>query len=164
MKQRIEEAIPKKEGYKFVGFNDGKLVYEPIEVEHAKSWEDLGHISGYYISTNSNINGMCSLICGEDSKNTFAEKHQAEASILYAKLTQLYKAFMEKEGYANWKLKDYKEFCFISYMVYKDTIYSADSSCAADDFNFPNRVLADKFKDLYEKELKEYYKTKLGIL
>jgi hypothetical protein len=72
-----------------------------------KSWEELSVIEGYNTSSFSKIS-YCKQIEVEDiSKNTFATKEQAEASIAMAQLSQLMKVY--NYGWeADWTNSEYK--------------------------------------------------------
>jgi hypothetical protein len=65
------------------------IVFKLAKKELPKSWEELGEISGYYITgAGSAINGY-KTITTSNNRNVFATKEQAEASLALAQLSQL---------------------------------------------------------------------------
>ena len=73
------------------------------EKELPKSWEELGEIEGYFVTSCSKVLPMWSFHRDEDDKNVFVTKEQAEASIALAQLSQLIKVY--NSGWeADWKI------------------------------------------------------------
>jgi hypothetical protein len=65
------------------------IKFKKIETQLPKSWEELGTIKGYYVTTNSNISIVYEQKSNGATQNTFVTEQQAEASIALAKLSQL---------------------------------------------------------------------------
>lgn len=61
---------------------------ELVKKELPKTWDELGKIEGYFIHTNCKVYGTVS-ITDYESRDIFATREQAEASIAMAQLSQL---------------------------------------------------------------------------
>jgi hypothetical protein len=86
------------------------IVFKEAKKELPKSWEDLGEIEGYVISSFSKIALYSKIFTDNyESKNTFATKEQAEASIAMAQLSQLMKVYNDGWG-PDWNDDEFK-FC-----------------------------------------------------
>ena len=114
-----------------------------------KSWEELEYVQGYYVSPNSYVSNYDN-IAANLSKNTFATKEQAEASIAMAQLSQLMKVY--NDGWeADWS--DNK----VKYGIFYDKgiayVYKGNSvSCF---LSFKDEEIAEiffqNFKELIEQ-------------
>lgn len=90
---------------------------ELAKKELPKSWEELEKIDGYYLDTFSHTHDI-KTITENKSKNTFATKEQAEASIAMAQLSQLMKVY--NDGWEpDWSIYEPK-FCI--YFMKNDII------------------------------------------
>ena len=88
------------------------------EKELPKSWEELGEIEGYFVTSCSKVLPMWSFHRDEDDKNVFVTKEQAEASIALAQLSQLMKVY--NDGWeADWNNGEKEKY---SIMFYSDKI------------------------------------------
>ncbi len=66
-----------------------EIVFKPIKPELAQSWEELGKISGWYITANASISRLSDVASDITTRNTFTTKALAESSIAMAQLSQL---------------------------------------------------------------------------
>ena len=73
------------------------------ELKESKSWKDLGHISGHYIDSNTNITQCYNYSIKDCNKNLYATKAQARSALAYAQITQLM-----KDLNGDWRPKPYE--------------------------------------------------------
>lgn len=123
---------------------------ELAKKELPKSWEELGKINGYVISSFSKIEEYKYIHTEIDGKNTFATKEQAEASIALAQLSQL------REVYRNGWVPDFID------SNKKHCIFLIEDKITTDWFKISNHFLSfqdaetrdlflENFRDLIEK-------------
>jgi hypothetical protein len=97
--------------------------YPEIAVkELPKSWEELGKISGWYVTSNSFVNNLIMGLSEDEERcNLFATKEQAEASIALAQLSQLMKVY-NSDWVANWCDAEQIKHCieFYNGEIFKD--------------------------------------------
>lgn len=72
-----------------------KIVFKPIENNYPKSWKELGHIRGHYVTPDSRASNELEPMAVNANRNVFPKKEQAEAVIALAQLLQL------RERYVN---------------------------------------------------------------
>lgn len=86
----------------------GKIVFKEIEKELPKTWEELERIKGHYVTENSSIDSE-EWITTHSSKNLFATREQAEASLALAQLSQLREVY--RQGWKpNWEDKNQEKY------------------------------------------------------
>ena len=112
---------------------------ELAKKELPKSWEDLEKINGYVISSFSKIKEYKDIYTEIDSKNTFATKEQAEASIALAQLSQL------REVYRNGWVPDFSD------SNKKHCIFIIEDKITTDWFKISNYFLS--FQDAETRDL-----------
>jgi hypothetical protein len=82
------------------------FVKKPVEPVLPKSWEELDHVSGVYVDSESRTHTLHGPI-KEQNKNVFATPEQADASIALAQLSQLRKVY--RQGWEpNWSSNEVK--------------------------------------------------------
>ena len=151
MKMETTIKIIPPEGYEFDKEKSTleEIVFKKIENNLPMSWEELGIIKGYYISSNSNIDDASMTNAVDVNRNLFPSKKEAEAMLAMAQLCQLRNAW--NNGWeANWE-DDTVKYCIVSFknIMYKDSYYHLHRPMF-----FKTRELRDKFivtfKDLLE--------------
>ena len=83
-----------------------KIVFKKVEKELPKSWEDLYEVGGWFVDFHSDVVTSGSMRTGDNVKNIFPTKEEAEACLALAQLCQL------RDRYNNgWKpnWEDYNE-------------------------------------------------------
>ena len=71
--------------------------------ELPKSWEELEHVSGYFVTAKSNALVLDNVITLSENKNIYTNREQARASIALAQLSQL------REVYRNGWVPDWTD-------------------------------------------------------
>ena len=66
-----------------------EIVFKKIENNLPMSWEELGVIGGYYVSSRSNIDNMSMTNAVDVNQNLFPSKEEAKAMLAMAQLCQL---------------------------------------------------------------------------
>ena len=132
------------------------IVFKLVKKELPKSWDEIGGISGYYVTTSLDIIEANKYHTSyQDNKNIFATKEQAEASIALAQLSQL------REVYRNGWVPDWEDnknkYC-IDYYNNKATkeIYVTYSAF----LSFQNK----ETRDLFLENFKELIETAKPLL
>jgi translation initiation factor 2 beta subunit (eIF-2beta)/eIF-5 len=121
---------------------------ELAEKELPKSWEELGEIDGYYVTSGCKVLSTCNFHRDEDDKNVFATKEQAEASIALAQLSQLMKVY-NGDWVADWTDNAEGKHCvwFFKNEIATDCSYSLSSFLAFKDAKTRDLFL-ENFRDL----------------
>jgi len=121
---------------------------ELFKKELPKSWEELGEIKGYYITSDSEIIDIDNIESKSDCANTFATEEQAKASIALAQLSQL-KAVYNDGWVADWSEPAKLKHCITFYdnEIYKDILYSTGAFLSFKDAETRDLFL-ENFKDL----------------
>lgn len=117
-----------------------KIVFKEIKNELPKSWEELGEIKGYYVSSASYIHPINKTDQNGDQRNVFDTKEQAEASIALAQLSQLKKVY-NGDWTADWSNIEQSKYC-----IQFDTGFIRTS-----ELNFSEKFLS--FKDTETRDL-----------
>jgi hypothetical protein len=106
----------------------GQTYPELSKKQLPKTWEEIGEISGYYVTNSLDIIGANKYhTTYKDNKNVFATKEQAEASIALAQLSQLRDVY--RNGWVpDWTDDEYK-FCIELYAneINKDYYYGQNN-------------------------------------
>lgn len=77
-----------------------------------KTWEELEYIRGYFVANDSIIGGCIKSTTTKESKNIFATKEQAEASIALAMLSQLREVY--RDGWKpDWEDGNQEKYCIV---------------------------------------------------
>lgn len=86
-----EFKIQVPEGYEIDRENSTfeKIVFKKIERELPKSWEDLYEVGGWFVDFHSDVVTSGSMRTGDNVKNRFPTKEEAEACVALAQLCQL---------------------------------------------------------------------------
>ena len=125
------------------------IIFKEVKNELPKTWEELKVIKGYF------VNYMCEITNGygfsfSASKNVFATKEQAEASIALAQLSQLLEVY--RNGWVpDWSDDEFKD-CII---FVKDKIETSEARNLVRFLSFQDAETRDlfleNFKDLIEQ-------------
>lgn len=68
-----------------------KTEIEKISKKRVKRWEDLVHVGGFYIASNSYISVVGGMKPDDSNRNSFATENQAKGVLAMAQLSQLMK-------------------------------------------------------------------------
>lgn len=128
-----------------------QIVFKEIKNELPKSWEELKKVKGFFINHNSSIHTINKIDTTYDSKNIFATRQQAQASLALSQLSQL------REVYRNGWVPD----CNNSYSK-KYSIYFEKNKIRTEHFYITSLFLSfqdaetrdlflENFKDLIEQ-------------
>ena len=143
-----EMKIQAPEGYEIDKENSTfeKIVFKKVENELPEKWEDLGKISGYYISNGSYIKD-CSIInnFSSEDKNVFPTKEEAEACLALAQLCQLRDRYND-----GWK-PDWRTGSEIKYCIIVD-----ENKIVESQYITLNQILSFKTKELRDKFLENF--------
>jgi hypothetical protein len=125
------------------------IVFKLTKKELPKSWEELGRVNGWFVKSYSKIDNA-DTDTNESSKNTFATKEQAEASIALAQLSQL------REVYRNNWVPDWTDDDTFKYSIefYRNEINKDTYTTTAQFFSFQDAETRDLFLENF-KELIE---------
>jgi len=124
--------------------------YPDLEVKALpKTWEELKHIDGSYISTGGNIYNDQYLETGDKNKNLFPTRELAEAALALAQLLQLRDRY-NGDWKADWSDDDYKHTIYLN----KNKISTSVTLSAPKVMSFKTKELRDQFlgnfRDLLE--------------
>jgi hypothetical protein len=130
----------------------GQTYPELSKKQLPKSWEEIGEISGYYVTNSLDIIGENKYhTTYKDNKNIFATKEQAEASIALAQLSQLREVY-RNNWVPDWTDNDEPKHCI---EFYKNKINRYEYSTTAQFLSFRDAETRDlfleNFKDLIEQ-------------
>ena len=134
--------------------NFEKIVFKKISDNLPKTWEELKNISGYYISSSSEIIDSSLINARDSTKNTFPTKELAEAVLALAQLLQLRDRYNgDNKGFIFGK----SNYCitFVDDCIEKSLFFHSQRVLA-----FRTRELRDEFYDNF-KELIEIAKPLL---
>jgi hypothetical protein len=132
------EPLPNLDGFVVdeEASTEDKIVLVKKPAVLPKSWEDLGHISGFWTESASGIRAGNGFYSSGSNKNLFDTKEQADASIALAQLSQLRKVY--RQGWEpDWNDK-----------VLKWVIYPCDNKLYTGDFRSGNHFLSFKSLDV----------------
>lgn len=125
-------------------------IEEIKEKELPKSWEELGGVHGYYISTDSELEmGVVSDI---NNQNTFATKNQARSALAMAQLSQLMKVY--NDGWVpDWSDNESKYVInYFDHYIDRDYVLHSASFLA-----FKTEALCTLFLENFPDLIKEYF-------
>jgi hypothetical protein len=127
---------------------------EIAKKELPKSWDELKKISGYFISTISELrkNDEVSPLLNED-QNIFATENQAKSSLAMAKLSQLMAVY--NDGWvADWSDINQCKFCIVSVsgLIGVDFIHLTKHFLA-----FKTKELAKEFLASFKEDIETYF-------
>lgn len=128
--------------------SEGKIVFKQVKKALPKTWEDLGMVKGYWVEEFCKL-GTADCTARLGTRNIFATKELAEASIAMAQLSQLRDVY--RDGWnPNWEDSNQK------YIIrFVDDIIDKDSFCGIAFFlSFQSPEIRDEFlnnfRDLIE--------------
>ena len=127
-----------------------EIVFKKIEPNLPMSWENLGIVKGYYISSRSYINDIGMINTADVNRNLFPTEEEAKAMLAMAQLCQLRDRW--NGGWrADWE-DDTPKYCITSYknILEKEHYYNTSSSMA-----FQTIELRDKFMETFKDLLEE---------
>lgn len=127
---------------------------EIAKKELPKSWEELQKIDGYYVQGRDSTAGHTDQYTNLQSRNIFATKEQAEASIAMAQLSQLMKVY--NDGWEpDWSSETnkyniyfYKKDIYIGHIIYARCFLSFKDKKTAELFLENFRELIEQAKPL----------------
>lgn len=128
-----------------------EIVFKPIVKELPKKWEDLGKISGWFVSTDSYAKGAIDQFSTPFNRNVFATEAQAKASIALAQLTQL------REVYRDGWQPDWTNSSQSKYIIdrWKSDFRTVEYKSSNNFLSFQSEEIIDQFlknfKDLIEE-------------
>lgn len=127
------------------------IKFKPIKKELPKSWDELGEIQGYFVSTDSDVIPFDMNLTCDSERNVFPSKEEAEASIALAQLCQL------RDRYNDGWNPDWTDYSSTKYDIYffdNDIAYTT-STRSHRVLTFRTEELRDEFienhRDLIEK-------------
>lgn len=138
---RVDLALPVNLGDFIVdeeASSEDKIVLIKKPAALPKSWDDLGHISGFWTESASGIRAGNGFYSSGSNKNLFDTKEQAEASIALAQLSQLRKVY--RQGWEPCWVGGGKKWC----------IYPSDDKLHAEPFLSANHFLSFQSKEVAE--------------
>lgn len=115
-----------------------------------KTWEELKDINGFWVNSDSIIHPANNCVTVPLSRNVFATKEQAEASVALAQLSQL------REVYRNGWVPDWSDDGFKHFIIFvKDKIETSEARNLNSFLSFKDPetrdLFLDNFSDLIEK-------------
>lgn len=118
------------------------------------SWEDLKHISGFYVTTNSNIHDCTDTQATKVTSNTFFTEDQAKSALAYAQLTQLMAATGDCD--IDWGSNTYKRV-----IIRKGNQVEGDLNITTfAPIAFNTAKVRDAFLEKHMELLKQYFQIK----
>lgn len=141
-------------------YNNGNLEMKQLALEGfpeleknklPKSWEELKKINGYWVESDSRTNAVDDCITIPASRNIFATRKQAEASVALAQLSQLREVY--RNGWVPyWKDDDQLKYCIEFYInkIHKQT-YAITSNFLSFQDEETRDLFLENFRDLIEK-------------
>ena len=127
-----------------------KIIFKKIENSLPMSWEELGVVGGYYVSSRSNINDMSMTNAVDINRNLFPTKEEAKAMLAMAQLCQLRGRW--NDGWkADWK-DDTLKYCIISF---ENTLCKESYKSTSNSMAFKTKELRDKFMETFKDLLEE---------
>ena len=110
------------------------------ELKPKNKWEDFGNVSGYYITTHSDLNAGFKLDSDENNKNIFPTKEEAEACLALSQLLQWRDKY--NEGWKpDWEDENFKNcIVFKKKKIIKDCFLSTSQV-----LSFKDQLIRDKF-------------------
>lgn len=124
------------------------------ELNPVKRWEDLGEISGCFISSEGHVREASNWKTGESfSKTIFAKKTQAEGALAMAQLSQLMKD-VNGDWTPDWN--DHKSKYVIDSWI--GLISKASSVNISKFLAFPTAKIRNKFAEDHKELILEYFK------
>ena len=127
-----------------------EIVFKKIEPNLPMSWENLGIVKGYYISSRSYINDIGMINTADVNRNLFPTEEEAKAMLAMAQLCQLRDRW--NGGWrADWE-NDAPKYCIVSQknILEKEDYYNISTSMA-----FQTIELRDKFMETFKDLLEE---------
>lgn len=123
------------------------------ELKPVKRWEDLGRVSGWYVSNLSSVFFSRNLPCEKENRNTFAKKTQAEGVLAMAQLSQLMKD-VNGDWTPDWlsRLEKHAIECLDGNIRLTIRVNLAQFLA------FPTKEIRDKFAEDHKDLILEYFK------
>lgn len=119
-----------------------RIVFKKKEDSLPKKWEDLRIISGWWVNSMGELNGVSGISTNETTRNIFPSEEEAEAMIAFAQLLQLRNRYNGEAGVKNeW------------FSLYAETAVGRRSIVIPLSFKTEElrRAFRDNFKDLIKK-------------
>lgn len=119
-----------------------RIVFKKKEDSLPKKWEDLRKISGWWVNSICELNGVCGIGTDETTRAIFPSEEEAEAMIAFAQLLQLRNRYNGEAGVKNeW------------FSLYAETAAGGESLVIPLSFKTEELMRAFKvnFKDLIKK-------------
>jgi hypothetical protein len=118
-----------------------------------KSWEELGKISGYYMTKDSEIKDIQSLSTYTNNYNIFVTENQAKSAIAMAKLSQVMAVY--NDGWvADWNDKSQKKW---SIYFFKDSIVINELQNTKNFLMFKTQKIAEEFLNNFREDIETYF-------
>lgn len=134
-------------------------IYPELENKVISRWEDLKVISGFYVSSCSNIIEYKNYLQPYNTnKNTCATKAQAKSQLAYSQLTQLIKATGKGATEEDWKDVGKTKFC-ITFFPSNGNLICNTSYYVFEFIAFTCKDTRDKFMRLHTELLLQYFKA-----
>ena len=126
----------------------GKIVFKKKENELPTKWEDLKKLDGFYVESNSEIDSISDGGISTINRNVFPTKSEAEACLALSQLCQLRDAYNGEPlaDWCDWEDCAQMKFCIEYY----------ENKISHQNFNFTQRILAFKTKELRDKFLENF--------
>lgn len=134
--------------------SQGLVYFKKVEDNYPITFEDLKSISGYFVTSNSDITPVDIISTKECNKNVFPEERQAEAVLALSQLLQLRQRYLEIAGFKDW-VADYTSVS-IKYTIecQKNIVCNSNAAAIQRIISFPTSKLRNlfltNFKDLLE--------------
>lgn len=135
------------EGYEIDKVNSTfeEIVFKKIRTKMPDSWEDIEHLDGWYVNTNSEIWKTINPVIDRSNRNVCSTKKIAQAQIAISQLSFL--RDIARNGWKpDWNSHDYSKWCISFYM---------DKPIIEDYFNYLH-FLSFETKEIAEEFLKKY--------
>lgn len=89
-----------------------EIVFKPVKKHLPKSWEELGKVEGYFVTSDCKVGKAVPQNTNDDHKNIFVTQSQAKASIALAQLSQLREVY-RAAWVPDWYNVDQTKHCII---------------------------------------------------
>lgn len=123
-----------------------EIVFKKVKKGLPDSWEKLGSVAGYYVSTGCQIFDVYAEMTENEHKNIFYSKAEAKASIALAQLSQL-RAIARNEWVPNWEDPNK-----LKWVIRLDSL----QGLRIDAFCYCNYYLSFQSKEIAEEFLEKY--------
>ena len=128
-----------------------EIIFKPVKKQLPKSWEELGKVDGWYVTSDSYIFRAAPQNTNNYQRNLFVTKEQAKASIALAQLSQLREVY--RHGWVpDWDNADQIKHCIIRLdeKINTSTFFSFAHFLAFQSLEIRDEFLKN-FRDLIEE-------------